>query len=140
MTLHGVTLRPSGRTLVQSTASGDGGAHWRDVLSTLGGVLIERLPDGPGSYPGPFSVIDPGQAVLFSPTPTAEATGAVLISQRGRRLRRLPDVPGTSLFVPRSVSFASATRGWAVGANLAGRAVLLATTDGGRRWHSQLPS
>jgi hypothetical protein len=85
-------------------------------------------------------VIDPGQAALFSPTPTAEATGAVLISQRGRRLRRLPDVPGTSLFMPTAVGFASATCGWAVEADLAGRAVLLATTDGGRRWHPQLPS
>jgi photosystem II stability/assembly factor-like uncharacterized protein len=120
--------------------SGDGGAHWRGVLSTLGAVLKERLPGGPGSYPGPFSVIDPGQAFLFSPTPAAEATGAVLISQGGSRLRRLPAVPGTTLFMPRSVSFSSATRGWVVGANLAGRPVLLATTDGGRSWHSQLPS
>ena len=92
--------------------SGDGGAHWRGVLSTLGGVLPVRLPGGPGSYPGPFSVIDPRQALLLSPTPAAEATGAVLISQGGSRLRRLPDLPGTTLFMPRSVSFASATRGW----------------------------
>lgn len=120
--------------------SGDGGAHWRGVLSALGGVLPVRLPGGPGSYPGPFSVIDPRQALLLSPTPAAEATGAVLISQGGSRLRRLPDLPGTTLFMPRSVSFASATHGWVVGANLAGRPVLLATTDGGRSWHSQLPS
>jgi photosystem II stability/assembly factor-like uncharacterized protein len=85
-------------------------------------------------------VIDPRQAFLLSPTPAAEATGAVLISQGGSRLRRLPDLPGTTLFMPRSVSFASATHGWVVGANLAGRPVLLATTDGGRSWHSQLPS
>ena len=36
--------------------SGDGGAHWRGVLSTLGGVLPARLPGEPGSHPGPFSV------------------------------------------------------------------------------------
>jgi photosystem II stability/assembly factor-like uncharacterized protein len=120
--------------------SGDGGAHWRGVLSTLGAVLTVRLPGGPGTYPGPFSVIDPQRAFMLAPTPAAEVTGAVLISQGGSRLRRLPDIPGSTLFMPRSVSFASATRGWAVGANLAGRAVLLATTDGGRSWHSQLPS
>jgi photosystem II stability/assembly factor-like uncharacterized protein len=40
--------------------------------------------------------------------------------------------------MPRSVSFASATRGWLVGADPAGRAVILATADGGRSWHSQL--
>jgi photosystem II stability/assembly factor-like uncharacterized protein len=120
--------------------SGDGGAHWRGVLSTLGAVLTVRLPEGPGSYPGPFSVIDPKRAFLLSPTPAAETTGAVQISQGGSQLQRLPDIKGTTLFMPHSVSFASATRGWAVGANLAGQAVLVATTDGGRSWHSQLPS
>src|SRR6266542_419858 len=121
-------------------ASGDGGAHWRGVLSTLGAVLTVRLPGGPGTYPGPFSVIDPRRALLLSPTPAAEVTGAVLISQGGSRLRWLPDLPGSTLFMPRSVSFASAARGWAVGADLAGRAVLLATTDGGRSWRTQLRS
>jgi photosystem II stability/assembly factor-like uncharacterized protein len=120
--------------------SGDGGAHWRGVLSTLGAVLTVRLPEGPGSYPGPFSVIDPRRAFLLSPTPAAETTGAVQISQGGSQLQRLPDIKGTTLFMPHSASFASATLGWAVGANLAGQAVLVATSDGGRSWHSQLPS
>jgi photosystem II stability/assembly factor-like uncharacterized protein len=122
-------------------ASGDGGAHWRGVLAepgTLGQVL--RLPAGPGSYPGPFSVIDPSRAFLLSPTPPAEATGAVLISQGGGRLQRLPDLKAATLAQALSVSFASATRGWVVGAGAAGRAVILATFDGGRSWHSQLPS
>jgi photosystem II stability/assembly factor-like uncharacterized protein len=120
--------------------SGDGGAHWRGVLSTLGGVLTVRLPEGPGSYPGSFSVIDPQRAFLLSPTPAAETIGAVQISQGGSQLRRLPDIKGATLFMPHSVSFASTTHGWAVGANLAGQAVLVATTNGGRSWHSQLPS
>ena len=123
-------------------ASRDGGAHWRGVLGepgTLGSLL--RLPAGPGSHPGPFSVIDPDRAFLLSPTPAAEATGAVQISQ-GSRLRRLPDIPGTTLSTisPLSVSFASATRGWVVGTGGAGRAVILATSDGGRHWQSQLPA
>jgi photosystem II stability/assembly factor-like uncharacterized protein len=42
------------------------------------------------------------------------------------------------LSTPLSVSFASATRGWVVGRNAAGRAVLLATSNGGRTWRSQL--
>jgi len=121
-------------------ASGDGGAHWRGVLGepgTLGALL--GLPAGPGSSPGPFSVIDPSRAFLLSPTPAAQATGAVLVSQ-GSRLRRLPDLPGATLATPLSVSFASTTRGWVVGSNTAGRAVLLATVDGGRSWQSQLPA
>jgi hypothetical protein len=121
-------------------ASGDGGGHWRGVLGepgTLGNLL--RLPAGPGTYPGPFSVIDPSRGFLLSPTPPAEATGAVLISQ-GSRLQRLPDIPSATLATPLSVSFASATRGWVVGSDTAGRAVLLATADGGRSWQSQLPA
>jgi photosystem II stability/assembly factor-like uncharacterized protein len=121
-------------------ASDDGGARWRGVLGeggTLGSLL--RLPAGPGSYPGPFSVIDPERAFLLSPSPAAESTGAVLISQ-GSRLRRLPDIPAATLATmsPLSVSFASATRGWVVGTDAAGRAVILATADGGRSWQSQL--
>jgi hypothetical protein len=121
-------------------ASGDGGTRWRGVLGepgTLGSLL--RLPAGPGSSPGPFSVIDPQRAFLLSPTPPAEATGAVLVSQ-GSRLRRLPDIPAATLSTPLSVSFASATRGWVVGTDAAGRAVLLGTSDGGRSWQSQLPA
>jgi photosystem II stability/assembly factor-like uncharacterized protein len=121
----------------------DGGAHWRGVLGepgTLGSLL--GLPAGPGNSPGPFSVIDPSRAVLLSPTPAAEATGAVLITQAGSRLQRLRDIPHAMLSTtsPSSVSFASANRGWVVGTSGAGRAVILATADGGRSWHSQLPT
>jgi photosystem II stability/assembly factor-like uncharacterized protein len=121
----------------------DGGAHWRGVLGepgTLGSLL--GLPAGPGNSPGPFSVIDPSRAVLLSPTPAAEATGAVLITQAGSRLQRLTDISHMTLSTlsPSSVSFASATRGWVVGTGGAGRAVILATADGGRSWQSQLPA
>ncbi len=129
-----------GRNPYALYATGDRGAHWHGVLAEPGtqGNLL-HLPIGPGTDSGPLSVIDPGRAVLLSPTPPADATGAVLISQ-GNRLRRLPDIPGTALFRPASVSFASATRGWVVGTDRAGRAVLLATVDGGRTWQSQLRS
>jgi hypothetical protein len=123
--------------------TGDAGAHWRGVLSTLGAVLTVRLPDGPGSYPGPFSVIDPQRAFLLSPTPAADSTGAVLISQGGSRLQGLPAIPRTRLSTvsePVSVSFASATRGWVVGSDAAGRGVILATFDGGQSWRPQLPT
>ena len=121
-------------------ASGDGGAHWRGALAepgTLGNVL--HLPIGPGTDSGPFSVINSQRAFLLSPTPPAEVTGVVLISH-GNQLRRLPGIPGTTLSNPLSVSFASATRGWVVGTDRAGQAVLLGTADGGRTWQSQLRS
>jgi photosystem II stability/assembly factor-like uncharacterized protein len=104
-------------------------------------VLVERLP-GHGRVSGVR-----GRQVAAADDPhrlnevlVRMVDAAVSISQGGSRLRWLPDIPGSTLFLPRSVSFASATRGWAVGTNLAGRAVLLATADGGRSWHSQLPS
>lgn len=118
----------------------DGGGRWRGVLAegnTLANTL--RLPSGPGSYPGPFSVIDPSNAFLLSPSPAAGAVGAVLVTGGGQ-LGGLPDIPGASLLEPTSVGFASATRGWAVGKDAAGRAVILATADGGRHWSHQLRS
>jgi photosystem II stability/assembly factor-like uncharacterized protein len=121
-------------------ATGDGGAHWRGVLAWHG---EQGVPPGPGTYPGPFSVIDPQRAFLLSPTPAADSTGAVLISRGGSLLRRLPGIPRTRLSTvsePMSVSFASATRGWVVGTDPAGRGVILATLDGGQSWRSQLPT
>jgi hypothetical protein len=118
-------------------ASSDGGGHWRGVLAeqaTLGVVL--GLPAGPGSYPGPFSLIDPQRALLLSPTPPAGTVGAVMVA--GRRLQRLAEIPGRVLSAPLSVSFASATRGWAVGSDSAGHAVIVATSDGGHHWQPQL--
>jgi photosystem II stability/assembly factor-like uncharacterized protein len=121
-------------------ATGDAGAHWRAVLAVYGEPDVAH---GPGSYPGPFSVIDPMRAFLLSPTPAADSTGAVLISQGGSRLEARPGIPRTRLSTgsePMSVSFASATRGWVVGAGGDGRGVILVTVDGGRSWRSQLSS
>jgi hypothetical protein len=87
-------------------------------------------------------VIDPGRAFLLSPTPAADSTGSVPISQSGGRLRFLPGIPRTRLSTdsqPMSVSFASATRGWVVGADATGRGVILATIHGGQSWRSQVP-
>jgi photosystem II stability/assembly factor-like uncharacterized protein len=116
----------------------DGGGHWRGVLAE-GGTLATalRLPAGPGSYPGPFSVIDPARAFLLSPTPAAGSIGGVLA---GGQLSAVPDIPDSSLREPLSVGFASVTDGWVVGRDAAGRAVILATSDGGRHWTRQLRS
>jgi photosystem II stability/assembly factor-like uncharacterized protein len=118
----------------------NGGARWRGVLAegnTLATLL--RLPPGPGSYPGPFSVIDPSHAFVLSPTPAAATVGGVLASGSGK-LSGVPAIPDSTLQNPTSVGFASPTRGWIVGEDAAGRAVILATTDGGQRWTRQLTS
>ena len=116
----------------------DGGGHWRGALAEGGTLATElRLPSGPGTSPGPFSVIDPTQAFVLSPTPAAASVGAALA---GARVRQLPDIPDRVLRDPLSASFASATVGWVVGRDGAGRAVILGTSDGGRRWARQLSS
>jgi photosystem II stability/assembly factor-like uncharacterized protein len=119
-------------------ATRDGGSNWRGVLAegnTLATLL--HLPAGPGSYPGPFSVIDPSRAFLLSPTPAAESVGGVLASIGGQ-LAGVPDIPYSSLTEPTSVGFASATKGWVVGKDGADRAVILGTTDGGHHWTREL--
>jgi photosystem II stability/assembly factor-like uncharacterized protein len=116
----------------------DGGSHWRGVLAEGGTLATKlRLPAGPGSTPGPFSVIDPSRAFVLSPTPAAGSVGGVLA---GDRLSAVPAIPDSRLQTPLSVGFASPTRGYVVGRDAAGRAVLLATGDGGRTWTRQLSS
>jgi photosystem II stability/assembly factor-like uncharacterized protein len=118
----------------------DGGTSWKGVLAegnTLATLL--RLPAGPGSYPGPFSVIDPSQAFVLSPSPAAATVGGVLASGSGK-LTAVPPIPGSTLREPTSVGFASPTQGWVVGKDTAGRPVVLATTDGGHHWTRQLKS
>jgi photosystem II stability/assembly factor-like uncharacterized protein len=115
-----------------------GGAHWRGVLAEGGTLATELgLPAGPGSSPGPFSVIDPLRAFVLSPTPAAASVGAALA---GTRIAALPAIPDRVLRQPLSASFASATLGWVVGRDGAGRAVVLGTSDGGRHWNRQLGS
>ena len=122
-------------------ATVDGGAHWRGVAAELGTLGTELgLPPGPGSYPGPFSVVDASTAVLVSPTPAADSTGVAIATRGGAKLTGLPAIAGANLLVPTSASFASATTGWVVGEDRAGRAVILATADSGRHWTVQLRS
>jgi photosystem II stability/assembly factor-like uncharacterized protein len=122
-------------------ATVDGGANWRGVAAEGGTLATElRLPSGPGSYPGPFSVVDASTAVMLSPTPAADSTGVAIATRGGGKLTTLPAIAGARLLEPSSASFASATTGWVVGRDRAGRAVILATADGGRHWTGQLRS
>jgi photosystem II stability/assembly factor-like uncharacterized protein len=114
----------------------DGGGHWRGALAEGGTLATElRLPAGPGTSPGPFSVIDPARAFVLSPTPAAASVGAALA---GAGVERRPAIPDDELREPLSASFASASLGWVVGRNGAGRAVVLGTSDGGRHWARQV--
>ena len=96
--------------------------------------------DGPGSYPGPFSVIDDHTAVFVGNTPPADQPmSMILLSDdglgRGPRLT-IPDGSAQQASA-RAVSFTSPDRGWIVD-SIAGTSFhILATADGGKTWTRQ---
>jgi len=94
--------------------------------------------DGPGSAPGPFSVIDAHTAVFVGYTgPLDQPMSMMLLGDDGRQRGATLVVPdGPPAAEPRSVSFVSGDRGWIVDV-VPGAAHILATTDGGKTWTQQ---
>lgn len=97
-----------------------------------------HAPDGPGTYPGPFSAISPARAAFvgwtppegFGVAPLDMVTGGTQLAQRG-------NVGG--LTQAYGAAFVSTQQGWVVGtdqtsASRQGGAAIAATTDGGRTW------
>jgi hypothetical protein len=101
------------------------------------------IPDGPGSYPGPFSVVDASEAVFLGSTPPIGngLVSMVVVTGAGRWLSRPVKLP--DMTTPLSAAFISTERGWVVGENVAGTTtpvatyVIEATMDGGRTWSRQ---
>jgi photosystem II stability/assembly factor-like uncharacterized protein len=95
-----------------------------------------RAPDGPGSYPGPFSAISPVAAAFVGSDPAAGYGAAPLMTVTGVALHFRGNVSGISQAY--GVSFVSTTQGWVVGENLqSGTYSIEATTDGGHTWTPQ---
>ena len=97
-----------------------------------------HAPDGPGSYPGPFSAISPQAAVYVGYTPPIGdgAAPVEVASAGGATLTREGDVGGVS--VPEAAAFISTSQGWVVGEALpSGDFVVEATADGGHTWTRQ---
>jgi photosystem II stability/assembly factor-like uncharacterized protein len=120
----------------------ENGTSWRGVLEE---TMLEsairpalHLPDGPGSYPGPFSVISAGTAAFVGYTPPANGWGAApldLATSDGK-LTRAGDI--AAINEPLAAAFISASQGWVVGENLKSRTYEIeATTDSGRTWTTQ---
>lgn len=92
--------------------------------------------DGPGSYPGPFSVIGQDAAVFAGSNPAAGYGTAPLMAVTGARLSRLGGITGISQAY--GVAFISGTQGWVIGKSMpSGRYAIEATADGGHSWTSQ---
>jgi hypothetical protein len=124
------------------------GVHWQVVLdepyteSMRWGMSV---PQGPGSYPGPFSVISPSTAVFLGFTPPEGCGGVAMMvaSKGGSALSPELTVP---LNLVNSAAFISPAVGWVVGAALGppgtggcGNYIpeVVMTADGGRTWSEQ---
>ncbi len=95
-----------------------------------------HAPDGPGSYPGPFSAISQADAVFVGFNPAAGYGAAALMTVTGSGISRDGDVSGISQAY--GAAFVSAAQGWVIGRNVrTGEYGIEATSDGGRTWTSQ---
>jgi hypothetical protein len=130
-----------------SVATADG-VHWQVVLDepyVEGQRWGSSVPEGPGSYPGPISVVSASTAVYLGYTPPVGCGGVEMIvaSQGGTVL-------GPELTVPlntvASAAFISSPVGWVVGAGFTppgtggcglSTSEILTTVDGGNTWSEQ---
>jgi photosystem II stability/assembly factor-like uncharacterized protein len=95
-----------------------------------------HAPDGPGSYPGPFSAISPDAAAFVGFDPAAGYGAAPLMTVTGGAPHARGNVGGISQAY--GASFVSTTQGWVVGKNLqSGTYAIEATTNGGHTWTPQ---
>jgi Photosynthesis system II assembly factor YCF48 len=105
-----------------------------------------HAPDGPGSYPGPFSAISADSAAYVGWTPP-EGLGAAPLEAvslgtgtGGTMLTREGNVAGVTR--PYAAAFVTSARGWVVGADQttpdkAGSDVIEHTANAGRTWTRQ---
>jgi photosystem II stability/assembly factor-like uncharacterized protein len=122
-------------------ASQDGRA-WHGVLEEQFTETALRpgvkLPEGPGSYPGPVSAIDPGTAVFVGYTPPLGygAAPVMLASDNGHSLTKEGDVGAIN--EPMAAAFLSQDQGWVVGENLKTSAFdIESTSNAGRTWTTE---
>jgi photosystem II stability/assembly factor-like uncharacterized protein len=97
-----------------------------------------HAPDGPGSYPGPFSVISPDDAAFVGYTPAIGYGAAPLeiVTGGGTGLALRGNISGISQAY--GAAFVSTTQGWVVGKSLpSGTYSIEATTNAGHTWTTQ---
>ena len=119
------------------------GTSWHGVMEEpmLESAMRPKLhlPAGPGSEPGPFSVIGPGAAAFVGYTPPADGWGAaplIVATDGGTVLNSEGDIPAIN--EPLAAAFLSPAQGWVAGENLKARTFSIeATADAGRTWTTQ---
>jgi photosystem II stability/assembly factor-like uncharacterized protein len=101
-----------------------------------------HAPQGPGTYPGPFSAISPDSAAFVGSIP-AEGLGAApleMVTGGGAGRSMLGDIGGVTQAY--GAAFVSATQGWVIGTDQTspgkqGDYAIEATSDGGHTWTRQ---
>lgn len=119
------------------------GSSWRGVMEEpmLESAMRPKLhlPAGPGSEPGPFSVIGPSAAAFVGYTPPANGWGAALLimaTDGGAMLKSAGDIPAIN--EPLAAAFLTPAQGWVIGENLKAHTFSIeATADAGRTWTTQ---
>jgi photosystem II stability/assembly factor-like uncharacterized protein len=101
-----------------------------------------HAPQGPGSYPGPFSAISPDSAAFIGWVPPQGFGAAPLemVTGGGAGRSMVGDVGGVTQAY--GAAFVSATQGWVIGTDQTspgkqGDYAIEATSDGGRTWTRQ---
>ena len=116
------------------------GQHWQAVLgeSMTEGSLMPGLPDGPDSYPGSFSVIDPQHAAFVGDGPIADRASAVMAWSDccSRTVTATGAIRGVQQTF--GAAFVSATTGWVIVRTDANAFAIEVTRDGGWTWTPQL--
>ena len=120
------------------------GHLWHPVLEerfTESGIMPEvHAPEGPGSYPGPFSAVNADTAIFvgFSP-PAPVPTSFEIATHNGTELSS--DRAVTGLFEPTAVAFVNDKEGWVIGIASGNKgSAIEATSDWGRTWARQWSS
>ncbi|GAC1480267.1 MAG: hypothetical protein PVSMB9_04770 [Candidatus Dormibacteria bacterium] len=110
------------------------GVDWRPVMSGLI-QTTPATPQGSGSYPGSFSVIDPDDAAFIGDTAAADRAEVVIASNGGASLRRTAGVEAYETF---DAAFLSVSTGWVLTRSASGNYLIEATVNGGTSWSAQL--
>ncbi len=120
------------------------GRSWHPVLEetfTESGIMPEvHAPDGPGTYPGPFSAVSGQTAIFVGFSPAPAVAPMDIATDNGSKLSSSRNVTG--IYEPTGVAFVSADRGWVIGLSvpIGGGWVIEATSNGGRAWTRQWSS
>ncbi len=116
----------------------DRGSHWDVMMAeqyTLSNVIT--APEGPGPYPGPFSVVDDKTAFILGFCGPCGAGKTYLRATFDGGLTWQPDAVVSDIASggPAAVDFVDDKHGWVV---LSG-AEVVATSNGGKTWSQRFP-